>query len=512
MTEPESEVAPEPASEPDVPWQRQDARMLLIHPVKQLIRFFPAVIGLVIAGTTQSDGEPWWFGLVAIGGAVLLGALSWYATRYRITAEQLQLRTGIFNSNTITTPVDRVRTVDVTASLLHRVLGLAEVKIGTGADETKLALDGLPAARAAALRDDLIHLRHAPPADGESPEGTGAYDAPAALDSEVEISRLRPAWIKYALLTGTGIASAAAIFGVGWQIIDRSGVDLSESSVAQQGEDLVRDLGVLVAVGAFVVIGIVLVLALSLLGYVLSYWGYRLTRNPSGGTLQVTRGLFTTRTVTVEERRLRGVQLTETLPMRPAGGAALEAITTGLGTASGESSMLLPPAPVEEARRVTDEVLTVSGMLSTPLRPHGPAATRRRWTRALVSALVLAGIVVGATFWWMPSLGLLAVVPFLAAPWLAHDRAHSLGHALSPRYLLSREGSIMRHTVVLERSGVIGVAMNESFFQRRSGLMTVQIATAAGSGSYEVMDIPSDDGVALAAELLPGHLEPVFEV
>ena len=53
------------------------------------------------------------------------------------------------------TPVARVRTVDLTASLIHRLLGLTTLRIGTGLassdDGESLDLDGLPVARAHAL-------------------------------------------------------------------------------------------------------------------------------------------------------------------------------------------------------------------------------------------------------------------------------------------------------------------------------------------------------------------------
>ena len=39
-------------------WQRLDPRMLLVHPVRELIRFLPAVIGVFLAGTA-SGNEVW---------------------------------------------------------------------------------------------------------------------------------------------------------------------------------------------------------------------------------------------------------------------------------------------------------------------------------------------------------------------------------------------------------------------------------------------------------------------
>ena len=89
----------------------------------------------------------------------------------------------------------------------------------------------------------------------------------------------------------------------------------------------------------------------STLGYVLAFFGFRLTRN-SAGTLHITRGLITTRAITIEERRLRGVEISEPLLLRAVRGARCLAITTGLRVGRGAErggSLLLPPGPRAEA-------------------------------------------------------------------------------------------------------------------------------------------------------------------
>ena len=40
-------------------WQRLDPRMLLVHPVRDLVRFLPAIIGILVFGRSSSDGG-WW--------------------------------------------------------------------------------------------------------------------------------------------------------------------------------------------------------------------------------------------------------------------------------------------------------------------------------------------------------------------------------------------------------------------------------------------------------------------
>ena len=57
------------------------------------------------------------------------------------------------------------------------------------------------------------------------------------------------------------------------------------------------------------------VVVASTVGYALAFWDFRLTRH-RGGTLHVTRGLITTRSVTIEERRLHGAEISEPLLLR----------------------------------------------------------------------------------------------------------------------------------------------------------------------------------------------------
>jgi len=54
-------------------WQRLDPRMLLIYPVRELIRFLPALLAIFIAGTASGRVD-WWHGL-GIAIPVTLGVL-----------------------------------------------------------------------------------------------------------------------------------------------------------------------------------------------------------------------------------------------------------------------------------------------------------------------------------------------------------------------------------------------------------------------------------------------------
>lgn len=94
---------------------------------------------------------------------------------------------------------------------------------------------------------------------------------------------------------------------------------------------------------------------------------------------------------------------------------------------------------------------------------------------------------------------------------LALDAYRSLGHTLSGGYLVTRSGTLRRSTAALQRAGVIGWTVRQSWFQRRAGLVTVTATTAAGAGAYSVRDADASEGLLFAAEAVPGLLEPFLE-
>ena len=255
---------------------------------------------------------------------------------------------------------------------------------------------------------------------------------------------------------------------------------------------------------------LILVTLLSIGGYVLSYWGFRLTRHPHG-SLHITRGLLTTRATSIEERRFRGLELTEPLLLRAVHAARLRAITTGLrsrGGTDGGSSMLLPPAPVEVALDIATRILRDPAPVQVLLTAHGPAARRRRLTRALPGPFVL--VLAAAVALWSgasPWLGLVALVTIPLAVLLAADRYRSLGHAVAGRFLVTRAGSLSRRRDALERDGIIGWNLRQSFFQRRAGLVTLTATTAAGRQRYAVTDVPLAMAVSLGNRAVPGLLD-----
>ena len=89
--------------------------------------------------------------------------------------------------------------------------------------------------------------------------------------------------------------------------------------------------------------------------------------------------------------------------------------------------------------------------------------------------------------------------------WDLHaDRYAGLGHALTDHHLVVRSGSFQGHRDALQRTGIIGWNIRQTFFQRRAGLVTLCATTAAGRQAYHAVDLPEDVAIALADAAVPG--------
>lgn len=495
-----SAVLDEPAAL-EATWHRLSPRMLLVHPVNEVIRAVPVLIGAVLAGT--SNGHGGWYGLIATGVVTVFSLTRWFTTRLRITPEQVQLQQGLLRRRTIATARDRIRTVDVTSHVLHRALGLARVVIGTGSNDRKgegrLTLDGLTTGQAETLRDELLHRTPAV-----------SLDKPADV---VEIARLDRRWIRLAPLTLSGVAAGLVIWGLFWRIRGESGVDLTQWGPIHAIVTWLHQLPTTAEVLVVIAAAIAFVAITSTVGYVLLFWDFRLVRH-SGGTLQVTRGLLTTRATSIERRRLVGVELSEPLLLRWTRAAKTLSVATGLRTGRGAErggEVLLPPAPRAAAVAVSSRVLDGSPAATADLSPHGPAARRRRLARSVFVGAVLFGIAVVARIAGAPAEVLIvgAVLLALSVP-LGLDRFRSLGHVRVDGYLVTRIGSLVRRRTALAETAVIGVTVRRTYFQRRAGLATLTATTAAGKQGYQVVDVDAATALALANALLPDLL-PQFQ-
>ena len=471
-------------------WQRLSPRMLVVHPVHELLRQIPVLIGSLVLGS--ATGNPMWalFGLALIVG---YGLARWFTTSYRIGPDEVQLRTGVLQRKVLSVPRNRIRSVSTDARLLHRLLGLTVLRVSTGQEakgDTAFALDAVEAEQVPRLRAILLADSLAPAEEDANEPGR-------------ELARWQPSWLRYSPLSFTGLAMILAAVGLAYQA--GVGAALQDSRLARSGLDAAERFGVFASLAVVVVTVLVVSVVLSVLRSLVTYGNLVLLRRDfagNDGVLHLEHGLLRVREHTFDMRRLRGGTLRSPLLVRLFGGARLDAVMTGVDGA-GEASLLLPPCPRATAEAVLSELIARPDAVTGPLRAHGAAATRRRWTRALALPAVLLIAMVVWYSWTPVWLWPIWVVLTVCCALLAVDRSRALGHRVDAEWLVARAGSLDRRRDCIAAAGIIGWTVRQTLLQRRAGVATLIAATAAGVKSYRVIDVPAELAWTIAGSASP---------
>ncbi|HUR05855.1 MAG TPA: PH domain-containing protein, partial [Nonomuraea sp.] len=264
-------------------WRKLSSRSLGASSVLSLAIVAPVVT--ILARTLIGLDWPTGATVATVAGAAALivaGVLAYdvarlRSTRWRLTTERLELRSGIAVRQHRSIPRDRVRSVDLRADPVRRVFGLTVVKVGTGehaGEGTELTLDPLPRREAEALRRTLLR-------DAAVPLGDGGA-----------VAELRWAWIRYAPLTVWSFAGGALVLGALYKLLDAFGVNLFTTGTAWDAWGWVTGRpwsAVPLLVAANVAVGV----AGAMLLFAESWGRYRLEREP--GRLRLRRGLLTSR-------------------------------------------------------------------------------------------------------------------------------------------------------------------------------------------------------------------------
>ncbi|MEO3926194.1 PH domain-containing protein [Micromonosporaceae bacterium B7E4] len=511
---PASETARDSIPAAEIPWRRLDARIIWVDGLYALLSLVPAGLALLVTDEPHASTLIPVLA-VAVGGVVgaARDTLRWVKTRYRLTEELVEIRTGLLVRRYRTLRRERIRTVSTTARLRHRLAGLRVLTVGVGqpgaAGYEALQLDAVTRTAAEELRRELLAGSAAATPVGDEVDVDG--EAPG----ERVFARIRWSWLCYNVFSVWALVTAAGLLWGGYWLAQSFGFDAA-GFVA--GLVDWRTLGpwptgaiAFVGVGALGVLGMAV-------AFVAENWAFRLVRvdTPTGAVLRTSQGLFRTREVNRDVSRLRGVEIAEPLLWRWMGMADTNVISTGLTIWSmTPATTILPRGPIGVARRVAARVLDLDAGASpfaVPPRRHPPAALRRRigWAVLITLAVTgllawLGGLVEALPSWlWVVGVGLLPVT--LGAAVVAW---RALGHGVVGEYLVVRSGLVSRSTAALACPAVIGWRLRQSVLQRRLGLATLTATTAAGHGQYAAVDMPARTVVTFAEQVVPGLLAPL---
>jgi putative membrane protein len=485
----------------------QDGRRL--HPLTLVFAAFaiaramvwPAVAG----GVGLGDGQiarmlPIVLAVLAI--PALAGAAAKYALyRWRLDADELLLRSGVLNRQNRVIPLARVQNVEVRQSLLQRVTGVAEVRVetaGTGG-EAEAVLSVLALAEAQSLRVDLLARRRAR-AGAASVDVAGAEQA-AGRPAVAPLAKLST-WdllLAGATANEAGVIAAAAAGLL--QFTEGLPGELFETVIRRVVE---RTEGMLVLAGIGAVAGLMLVgWMISIAGSLVRYHGF--TLEVDGGEMRKRYGLLTVHEASVPLRRVQAIRLEETFLRRWLGLASLMIETAGGSPGQrGGAEAFVPIARREDVGRLVRGIFGDAQVDDADFQRVHPKAERRMRRRYLVFFL-LAWAPFWAARWFYvepwgtmaPWMALLLPLPWLVARWQYANR----GWALPPGYVMARGGVLNRVTWIVPDRKLQTLHVRDTPFQRRLGLSTLVVDTAAGGRQAAIIDMSQSTARRVLEEL-----------
>jgi putative membrane protein len=493
-------AVPGPAG-PEVPLEGAGRRRLhLLSPVFFAVghawRLWP--LAVLVAARRQ-------FWLLGLGVLVLLAwsTIEWLRRTYSLEGGALRVEEGVLARKLRAVPFDRIQQVDLVRKPLHRLLGVATLRVETagGGTSAEVDLDVVTLDEARALRETLLRAKAArlaaAPAAPAGTDRTGAgaagVEAATAPAAERVLLRLRIGEVMLAGITGSRAAAALVVLGPLSQAADWfPGLD---DWLFQRFDPQAVAPTTPAAFLAVAVLAVAVWLGLAAASSIVTDYGFTLAR--VGDELVVRRGLLERREAVLPLSRLQVVRIEESLLRRALGLASIRIQSAGRTGAGDQTAgrLAIPVLPRVQVNRVLDELVAGAAPVPRLLAPP-PAARRRSVTRSVVStSLVLAAIAL--VLWLLRSAGVLelpAAVALAALPVLAVAMAvglaayRSLGHATGDGFLYARVGVAIRVTTVVPVAKAQSGSVRSSPFQRRSGLATLHVDIAGGGPTPRVHD------------------------
>lgn len=435
----------------------------------------------------------------------IIGVMSliWWRFTYQVGAKEIRIKSGLLNRNNRSIPYDRIQDVSLEQKLISRILGLATVKLETGASVGEDGkLDALLLTDARALRDRLrdyksgITAEAADVADSdhgdEKPEGEERAPLFAMDNRRIFIASLFN--FSFILLAIMGAITQNLDFLIPekmfslWDWAD----EFEDQAIIYTLSATTRFIWLIGMLFSIIVVGMVG----GIIRTFIREYGFRLDRVDTGRPgFRRRRGLFTLTDMVMPIHRVQAV-IIQTGPIRSRFGWHHLKFQSLASDGSGERDHSVAPcAQMDEI----DPILVETGIagVTGDLQFHH-VHSALWWRDAIIWVVVILAVSIANGMLLNPviyGLSLLAI-PVIAVKYL--NWRHHL-YALSATQLYVHQGWWRRKLTILPIRKIQSVDISQSPLDHPLGLATIIVGIAGGSVTtpLRINDIP----VALAGEL-----------
>lgn len=450
-------------------------------------QFLLAIVGLLFFGNRLSERWAPFEALLPVlilalvAGASVIAQLTY---RYSIGLTHLSVRSGVFERQWREIPFTRIHNVSLRQSMLHRLFGVAELKLeSAGSPKPEADMKVLPLDRALALEQLIRQYGHTqtgmPPLsvpEDTAPTHDDQASAPLLRLSAVDLLRM-------GLLSNRGMLVVLAALGAVNQIIPDDSVKRLIRSQADQWVDqtqrqTLQHLSLMEWVGVgigLLVLAMALTRLLSVALVMVQYFGFELRRQ--GARLTQARGLFSRQRANVGTHRIQAWTIHQPL-MHGWFGQQQIHVDIASGAATGkEQSSFRELVPLIASARCASLLQELAPGLNWPPATWQPVGRQHFW-RLMLPALCVIPLACAMTQRFTGAWAWAGLTLLLPVAWGCWRKTSFTAWHLDDRTVALRSGSWAYWWRTTELRKVQSASVHRSPLDRLCGTASLRLDTA----------------------------------
>ena len=446
--------------------------------------------------------------------AIVFSVFRYFTLRYSIQGDKLVVKEGLIFKKNRTVPVKRIQNIDFVQNPLHRLMGVAEVRVETASGtKPEATLRVISMAQMESLRSavfglqakvkqsgdqlDVAQLDDQAGADGIANSGVdaaGQMAGPRANVNDETILEIPLNWLLRAgLASNRGMIMVGVAAGFYFQFSPDSRYDFDWARHIVPVDTSVASLVAMAVAGIAV-----LFVFLRLFGigwYILRFFGYKLVSH--GDDLRISCGLFTKVSATVPRNRVQFISIHRNLLMRLMGLTSIRIETAGGAGKSQENATetvskrwfvpVIPEDRLPALLSVLRPELESWNESKLEFKSLSPKAGKRLCRLAIVQSVLFAVVGLFVSRYWGWALGIVALP--LLIKW-AYKKSKAMRYARTENGVVYRSGVFNRKTSMTFFEKIQTLRVDQSPFDRRWNMARLSVDTAAAGPADHRIEVP----------------------
>jgi putative membrane protein len=473
-----------------------------LHPFTLLYRLVVALpnaaLPIIFVLYSGSTGE-WAYIFISLflGFFILPGILlNYFYFDYTITEQEVVIRSGVLSKKERHIKIDRIQNVTITQNFLHKLMRIAKVQLETAGDATTEGnLDSVSIADSERIREIIRNHQHEKSSTTiVNEEGEQVEVKQIEEDENVIFSMSLWDTIKYGAVRFRPIVLVASawIFSMFSQLNPNWTEEL-EVILESGYKEYIKQLDIFSMI-LYAIAGVLLVLLFSwildILLTVNTYHKFKLVSEK--GKLLTSQGLFSSQKGAIPLKKLQMMVIKSNPITRKLNFYRLDLQTAGFGGGDGtkaKSETAIPFAKFSQVKEIINKIRAVE--LPEVFTKVSPKSIRRAVVKYLVFSIPF-GIALYFTFdsFWI----LLILLPIIG--FAAYIRYQYRGYHVENNQIIVKQGFWFQKISIIPIEKIQTLHKRSSYFQRRLGLATVEIDTAATVYGNDASIIDIDNNIA----------------